>query len=211
MPAFDLEPQVVMTTPLLEGLDGVEKMSKSLGNYVGVTDAPAEMFGKLMSISDELMWRYYALLTDLTATDVTQLRDACRRGALHPKQAKIDLARRIVARLSSAGEAERGGGGVRAAVRRSKELPDRRWRSIEVPDEEWNASIEKRLVDCGLAESDERRAAQSCNRGASGSTVRRCAGHASRSGRITCCRRARLTLVLQVGTAGAAYGCRRPG
>ena len=65
MPAYDLEPQVVMTTPLLEGLDGVEKMSKSLGNYVGVTDAPAEMFGKLMSISDELMWRYYALLTDL--------------------------------------------------------------------------------------------------------------------------------------------------
>src|ERR671914_282092 len=64
MPAFDLEAQVVMTTPLLEGLDGVEKMSKSFGNYVGVTDSPSEMFGKLMSISDYLMWKYYTLLTD---------------------------------------------------------------------------------------------------------------------------------------------------
>ena len=67
MPAFDLEPQIVMTTPLLEGLDGVEKMSKSLGNYVGVTESASEMFGKLMSISDDLMWKYYALLTDLSA------------------------------------------------------------------------------------------------------------------------------------------------
>jgi tyrosyl-tRNA synthetase len=66
MPSYGLEAQVVMTTPLLEGLDGVEKMSKSLGNYVGVTDAPGEMFGKIMSVSDDLMWRYYLLLTDLS-------------------------------------------------------------------------------------------------------------------------------------------------
>src|SRR5688500_10453236 len=96
MPAYDLEPQVVMTTPLLEGLDGVEKMSKSLGNYVGVTEAASEMFGKLMSISDELMWRYYTLLTDLSATDILQLRNRVSTGALHPKQAKVDLARRVV-------------------------------------------------------------------------------------------------------------------
>ena len=70
MPGYGLEPQVVMTTPLLEGLDGVEKMSKSLGNYVGVTEAPAEMFGKLMSICDELMWRYYLLLTDLAPDQI---------------------------------------------------------------------------------------------------------------------------------------------
>ena len=62
-----------MTTPLLEGLDGVEKMSKSLGNYVGVTELPAEMFGKLMSISDELMWRYYLLLTDESAGEINAL------------------------------------------------------------------------------------------------------------------------------------------
>src|SRR5687767_7844151 len=96
MPTYDLEPQIVMTTPLLEGLDGVEKMSKSMGNYVGVTDAPGEMFGKLMSVSDELMWKYYTLLTDLSSSDVEQLRARVAAGALHPKQAKIDLAARIV-------------------------------------------------------------------------------------------------------------------
>ena len=96
MPAFDLEPQVVMTTPLLEGLDGVEKMSKSLGNYVGVTDSPGEMFGKLMSISDDLMWKYYMLLTDVSAEDLQARRAAASKGELHPKQAKVDLARMIV-------------------------------------------------------------------------------------------------------------------
>ena len=91
MPAFGLPPQIVMTTPLLEGLDGVEKMSKSLGNYVGVTDAPGEMFGKLMSISDTLMWRYYLLLTDLDdRRDRVAARHRSPRGALHPKQAKVE-------------------------------------------------------------------------------------------------------------------------
>ena len=65
-PEYGQEPQVIMTMPILEGLDGVQKMSKSLGNYVGINEPPAEMFGKLMSISDEMMWRYYLLLTDLT-------------------------------------------------------------------------------------------------------------------------------------------------
>jgi tyrosyl-tRNA synthetase len=96
MPAYGLPPQIVMTTPLLEGLDGVEKMSKSLGNYVGVTEAPGEMFGKLMSISDGLMWQYYPLLTDLDAADVDGLKARVAAGSLHPKEAKIDLARRIV-------------------------------------------------------------------------------------------------------------------
>ena len=103
MPAFGLEPQVVMTTPLLEGLDGVEKMSKSLGNYVGVTDAPAEMFGKLMSISDELMWRYYALLTDLG-----------RRGRWRRRRAA--RARRHAA--SEAGQGRAGAGDRRGFPRR---------------------------------------------------------------------------------------------
>jgi len=96
MPSYGLEAQIVMTTPLLEGLDGVEKMSKSLGNYVGVTDTPDEMFGKLMSISDELMWRYYLLLTDLTVAEVEVLKQRVASGELHPKQAKVELARRIV-------------------------------------------------------------------------------------------------------------------
>ncbi len=107
MPAYGLDPQIVMTTPLLEGLDGVEKMSKSMGNYVGVTEAPAEMFGKLMSISDDLMWRYYTLLTDLTPGDVLALRGRVERGELHPKQAKVDLAKTIVRDFHDASRAER--------------------------------------------------------------------------------------------------------
>ena len=107
MPAFGLEPQVVMTTPLLEGLDGVEKMSKSLGNYVGVTDSPPEMFGKLMSISDDLMWKYYALLTDSSPADVLAVRKRIEAGELHPKQAKVDLAKAIVGDFHGAAEANR--------------------------------------------------------------------------------------------------------
>jgi tyrosyl-tRNA synthetase len=102
MPAFDLEPQIVMTTPLLEGLDGVEKMSKSLGNYVGVTESAPEMFGKLMSISDDLMWKYYELLTDLTPGEIQERRESVSAGRLHPKDAKVALAKRIVADFHSA-------------------------------------------------------------------------------------------------------------
>jgi len=107
MPAYDLDPQVVMTTPLLEGLDGVEKMSKSMGNYVGVTEPAGEMFGKLMSISDDLMWRYYTLLTDLTPTQVLALRKRVDTGDVHPKQAKVDLAKTIVKDFHGAAEADR--------------------------------------------------------------------------------------------------------
>jgi len=95
----------VMTTPLLEGLDGVEKMSKSLGNYVGVTESASEMFGKLMSISDELMWKYYELLTDLGAADIQERRERVSAGTLHPKAAKADLATRIVGDFHSPAEA----------------------------------------------------------------------------------------------------------
>ena len=91
MPAYGLEPQVVMTTPLLEGTDGVEKMSKSLGNYIGVTEAPEVMYAKLLSISDTLMWRYYTLLTDLSPAEIEAER------ARHEGMAsKMALARRLV-------------------------------------------------------------------------------------------------------------------
>ena len=100
MRAYQLEPQVVLTTPLLEGLDGVEKMSKSLNNYVGVTDPPEEMFGKLMSISDELMWRYYELLTDSSKEEIDAL-----KGSDDPMFAKMSLARALVADFHSAGDA----------------------------------------------------------------------------------------------------------
>ena len=92
MPAYGLEAQVVMTTPLLEGTDGVEKMSKSLGNYVGVSEAPADMYAKLLSISDELMWRYYLLLTGLSPAEVE-----AEKAAARPMASKMALARRLVA------------------------------------------------------------------------------------------------------------------
>jgi tyrosyl-tRNA synthetase len=151
MPSFGLEPQIVMTTPLLEGLDGVEKMSKSLGNYIGVTEAAVEMFGKLMSISDELMWRYYLLLTDLTPADVVAVRTRVDDGALHPKQAKVELATRIVTDFHDAEEAARA---AEQFERRfsQKELPTD-VRVVKLSDEEWEVSLERRLVRCGLAKS----------------------------------------------------------
>lgn len=104
---YGLPPQIVGTVPLLEGLDGVEKMSKSKGNYVGITERPEEMFKKLMSISDELMYRYYELLTDMSLAEIERLRRQVASGELHPKQAKMELARRIVTDFHSAAEAER--------------------------------------------------------------------------------------------------------
>jgi tyrosyl-tRNA synthetase len=94
---YGQEPQVIMTMPLLEGLDGVQKMSKSLENYVGIDEAPAEMFGKLMSISDELMWRYYLLLTDMTPQEIDEVKRAVASGHEHPMEWKKTLAWRIVA------------------------------------------------------------------------------------------------------------------
>lgn len=105
MPGYGLEAQVVMTTPLLEGLDGVDKMSKSLGNYVGVAEPPGEMFGKLMSISDELMWRYMLLLTDDTQAAIDARRGAVADGREHPKTVKVQLATRITADFHGAAAA----------------------------------------------------------------------------------------------------------
>ena len=100
------EPQLIMTTPLLEGLDGVQKMSKSLGNYIGITESPADMFGKVMSISDDLMWRYYELLTDLAPGEIAALTEAVSRSERHPRDLKAELARHIVADFHSQSEAE---------------------------------------------------------------------------------------------------------
>jgi tyrosyl-tRNA synthetase len=94
---FGQEPQVIMTMPILEGLDGVQKMSKSLGNYIGINEPPAEMFGKMMSISDDLMWRYCLLLTDMTPADIEALKKSVAVGTAHPLEAKKKLSRRIVA------------------------------------------------------------------------------------------------------------------
>ena len=90
------EPQVVMTLPLLEGLDGVQKMSKSLNNYVGISEDPNQMFGKLMSVSDELMWRYFALVLGWTDDQVTELKSAVESGSENPRQVKDRMAQDII-------------------------------------------------------------------------------------------------------------------
>lgn len=120
---YGQEPQVVLTMPLLEGLDGVNKMSKSLGNYVGIDEPPQEMFGKIMSISDELMLRYYELLSDLTVAGLERLKADLASGVLHPRLAKENLAKEIVARYHSPAAAEEAARQF-AAVFREGALPE---------------------------------------------------------------------------------------
>ncbi len=154
--AYGQESQVVLTTPILEGLDGVQKMSKSLGNAVGIHEPPLEMYGKIMSISDEMMWRYYELLTDVQVSEVEKM-----RRETHPMQAKKDLAQRIVTDFHS----------TEAAGRASEDWA-RQFQKDETPAvvEEVSTSlneiggsvdassragirVDKLLVKCGLAAS----------------------------------------------------------
>jgi tyrosyl-tRNA synthetase len=152
MPAYALEAQVVMTTPLLEGLDGVEKMSKSLGNYVGVNESAGEMFGKLMSVSDELMWRYYLLLTDCSVGEIDAIKARVAEGLVHPKQAKSDLARRIVADFHSAPDADRAAEAFEARFSRGElQIDDLPVLTIDIDEE--SVGLAKLLSLAGLASS----------------------------------------------------------
>ena len=103
---FGQIPQVIMMVPLLEGIDGIQKMSKSLGNYIGITEPPNTMFGKIMSISDELMWRYYELLSNRPLDEILKMQEKVKKGELHPKEAKKQLAIEIVARFHGQKAAE---------------------------------------------------------------------------------------------------------
>jgi len=105
--SWNQEPQVVITMPLLEGLDGVNKMSKSLGNYIGITETADDIYGKVMSISDTLMFRYYELLSDLSAAEIEVLAARMEEGKIHPKDVKKKLARELTARFYGAGDATR--------------------------------------------------------------------------------------------------------
>ncbi len=130
-PEYGQEPQIVLTMPILEGLDGVQKMSKSLGNYVGINEPPAEMFGKIMSISDDLMWRYYLLLTDLTAAQIEAMKQDVAAGSQHPLEAKKSLARRIVRDFHGEAAARQAQADFEAQFHDQKlpsELPHRRCR-----------------------------------------------------------------------------------
>jgi tyrosyl-tRNA synthetase len=121
---YGQEPQVAVITPLLEGTDGVQKMSKSLGNYVGIDEAPQEMFGKIMSVSDDLMWRYYELLTDLRVEEIASLRERAASGERNPRDLKVELAKLVITDFHSAGDA-----------RRAEEEFNRVFKRKEAPDE----------------------------------------------------------------------------
>ncbi len=121
---FGQPPQIVVTLPLLEGLDGLRKMSKSLDNYIGITEPPEVMFRKVMQISDKLMYRYYELLTDTSLADIRALRVKVEKGELHPMQAKMDLAASIVTDFHSAADAKRGAEAFRKVVQQGQAPAD---------------------------------------------------------------------------------------
>jgi tyrosyl-tRNA synthetase len=152
MPDYGLEPQVILTVPLLEGLDGVEKMSKSLGNYVGVEEPPREILGKLMSISDELMWRYYLLCTDVSEEGIEEMKRLVASRTLHPMRVKEGLAMRIVSAFHSEAAAREALEEFRRVFGK-KETPD------DVPETRFAAGdgkvfLPKLLVTLGLASSN---------------------------------------------------------
>ena len=157
MPGYGLEPQVVMTTPLLEGLRGGEKMSKSLNNYVGITEPPDEMFGKVMSISDELMWRYYMLLTDIPEAEIEDLQRQVADGRRHPRRVKMDLASRIVADFHAAGDAARAAARFEARARgeATGDEPTLEWTLPAEPRAMRQVLIELKLVGSGR-EADQK-------------------------------------------------------
>jgi tyrosyl-tRNA synthetase len=145
------EPQVVLTVPLLEGLDGVNKMSKSLGNYIGISEPPDTIFGKVMSISDELMFRYYELLSDLSLAEIAQLQQDTAVGSVHPKAVKVGLAKELVARFHNQEAAEEAQRTFEQVFTRH-ETPDAvdEVQLIVAEDQIW---VPKLLADAGLVKS----------------------------------------------------------
>ena len=121
---YGLPAQVILTMPILVGLDGERKMSKSLGNYIGITDAPGEMFGKIMSISDDVMWTYYELLTDFPSPVIVRMREEVRIGVLHPMDAKMQLAHTIIAGFHGEGTARKAAEEFRLVFRDRKAPTD---------------------------------------------------------------------------------------
>jgi len=148
---YNKDPQVVITMPLLEGLYGVNKMSKSLGNYVGITESPSSMFGKLMSISDELMFRYYELLSDLSLEEIKALKDNIDNGKVHPKEAKMNLSYEMAKRFHNEDEAIKAREGFDAQFKK-KEIPDD-IPQIVIGKDEKKIHISKLLKDSDLVES----------------------------------------------------------
>jgi tyrosyl-tRNA synthetase len=143
------EAQVAMIMPLLEGTDGVQKMSKSLGNYIGINEPPQEIFGKVMSISDELMWRYHELCTNLTPVEISALRESANNGGRNPRDIKVDLAKRIVADFYSEADARKAEEEFNAMFRNKQAPEDIEERTLTSGT--WK--LPKLLVELGLVPS----------------------------------------------------------
>ena len=150
MRAEGMEPQVVMTLPLLVGTDGVEKMSKSLGNAIGVLDAPGDMFGKVMSIPDALLWSWYELLTDVPSAEIAARRKRVEAGEENPRDAKAALGRSIVADFHDADAAVRAEEDFRRAFSRGEVPEDVETRTLDAAD---GGAAAKTLVALGLSAS----------------------------------------------------------
>jgi len=140
--------QAVLMMPILEGLDGVQKMSKSLGNYIGVTDEPNDMFGKVLSISDELMWRYFELLSEKSLEEIENIKKGVQSGSLHPKKVKEELAIEITTRFHSRELAESAREEFEK-VHAQSQIPT----DIEEFSCEGEIWIAKALVDCNMEPS----------------------------------------------------------
>jgi tyrosyl-tRNA synthetase len=149
--AYGQEPQVVITVPILEGLRGVQKMSKSLGNYIGITEPPEEMFGKLMSISDELMWRYFELLSFRPISEVEAWRRAAAQGE-NPRDIKFKLAEELVARFHDESSAQRAKSGFIARFQKGA-MPDEMTRLSLPPHERGTLPVANLLKGAGLVKS----------------------------------------------------------
>ena len=149
---FDQEAQVAVITPLLEGTEGVQKMSKSLGNYIGIDEPPGEIFGKVMSISDDLMWRYYELLTDLTVDEIGLLRNFAANGERNPRDIKAELAKRIIADFYSQEDANAAEDEFVKRFR-NKETPDDVEERVVPANQPNGWDLANLLVTVGLAES----------------------------------------------------------
>lgn len=148
--AFGQEPQAVMTLPLIEGLDGVQKMSKSLNNYVGIDEAPKEMFGKLMSVSDELMWKYFLYILCRTPEEIEAMQKKVASGELHPRAVKDELGRCVVDRFVGEGEGQKAADEF-ARIFAKKDLPDD-LPEVNLPDEE--IGLIALVVQAGFAPSN---------------------------------------------------------
>jgi tyrosyl-tRNA synthetase len=153
---YGQKPQIVLMTPILEGLDGVQKMSKSLGNAIGINEPPAEMYGKLMSISDELMWKYWVFLTDLRQSEVDALEAEVKAGKLHPMEVKKRLARTITAGFHSEAAAASAGENWARMFQQKAESEDLQEVAVvfaDVAGPRGELHIPKLLVRLGLAAS----------------------------------------------------------